>query len=683
MRKTLASLLATLLMLGCAGLSELGGPPTTEAERNEYAVAVETLPADPGTARKRLQAFVRRWPESPLADDAHMQLGDMALKRKDRKAALRHYEAVVTIHPDGKHSDTARLRVAQLEVKRGNHEPALAVMSQARLSRLSSDDRRAAYRVLANASDDPVAKLRWLSYLRGDEDEDEDGGDAIALIDVEIDLIVPQLDQSQLDAAAEQIGRRVPAARVRLRAAELAIDDGDLLRARTNLERAARLPLERQYEKRLATVRERLALEEEGTPNAAELPTFADLAGRRPSTARAVGTLGVVLPLSGRFAHFGEESLRGVLLAAEIFGQSSTQGERPAIRVLVRDSGGRPQRAAEAVRDLADDESVVAIIGPLLSGECEEAASAAQSEGVPLLTLTSREEIPRGRPYVFRVRTTPLQETQILVDHAMRELGAQRFAILYPRDAYGRGLRNLFWDAVEQRGGYVVAVAGYDPEATDFAGAIRRLVGYELLTEEEEAALKEREKMERRARRLPPEEAIVLREEAAAMTGVEGQPLPPIVDFDALFVPESHEKVVLIAPQLAFHEATGARLLGASGWHHQDLVSIAGKHVEGARFTTQFHAGSPVALVHAFAERYQAAFEKPADVLSAQAYDAANLVLVQLARGRNTREAVRDGVVAVRGYPGVTGVLSMRVDGNAGKRPFLLGIERGKIVEIE
>ena len=167
------------------------------------------------------------------------------------------------------------------------------------------------------------------------------------------------------------------------------------------------------------------------------------------------------------------------------------------------------------------------------------------------------------------------------------------------------------------------------------------------------------------------------------MTGVEGQPLPPIVDFDALFVPESHEKVVLIAPQLAFHEATGARLLGASGWHHQDLVSIAGKHVEGARFTTQFHAGSPVALVHAFAERYQAAFEKPADVLSAQAYDAANLVLVQLARGRNTREAVRDGVVAVRGYPGVTGVLSMRVDGNAGKRPFLLGIERGKIVEIE
>ena len=62
---------------------------------------------------------------------------------------------------------------------------------------------------------------------------------------------------------------------------------------------------------------------------------------------------------------------------------------------------------------------------------------------------------------------------------------------------------------------------------------------------------------------------------------------------------------------------------------------------------------------------------------------AANLALVQLARGRDTRGEMREGLLAVRSYPGVSGVLSMGADGNAHKRPFLMGVERGKIVELD
>ena len=47
------------------------------------------------------------------------------------------------------------------------------------------------------------------------------------------------------------------------------------------------------------------------------------------------------------------------------------------------------------------------------------------------------------------------------------------------------------------------------------------------------------------------------------------------------------------------------------------------------------------------------------------------------------REALRDGLLTTRAYPGVTGVLSMRSDGNASKRPYLLAVERGRIVQVE
>jgi len=326
---------------------------------------------------------------------------------------------------------------------------------------------------------------------------------------------------------------------------------------------------------------------------------------------------------------------------------------------------------------------VSAIIGPLLKGECEAAAAAAESVAVPLIAITARAEVAQGRPQVFRVRTQPSQEIEALVNYVTQEAGATRFAILYPRDAYGRGLRALFWDAVEARGGHIVGIASYEPDVTDFAEPIRRLVGFDLLDSSQKRALGDREDMLRRARRLPPDEAITLREEARALTTEDGEPLPPIVDFDALFIPESYEKVVLIAPQLAFHEVVGARLLGTSGWNDPELVRIAQHHVEGALFTSQYYADSPVPFVKDFGERFRATFDEEPAALAAQAYDAANLAIVQLARGRVSREELREGVLAIRAYPGVSGVLRMSADGNAHKRPFLLGVEHGHVTQID
>jgi branched-chain amino acid transport system substrate-binding protein len=139
---------------------------------------------------------------------------------------------------------------------------------------------------------------------------------------------------------------------------------------------------------------------------------------------------------------------------------------------------------------------------------------------------------------------------------------------------------------------------------------------------------------------------------------------------------------VLIAPQLAFHEVVGAQLLGAGGWYHSDLVKIARHHVADALFTAHYYADSSMPFVKEFTDRYVTTFGGEPDSIAAQAFDAANLVIVQLARGLDSRDDVRDGVLAIRAYPGVSGVLSMSADGNAHKRPFLLGVKRGRIRQI-
>jgi ABC-type branched-subunit amino acid transport system substrate-binding protein len=659
---------------GCAALMQ---PRVSEDEQRAYDAAATQLESDPQAAREAFEQLKQTWPDGPLVADAEFALGEIALGQGDVETALAQFHRVVTEHPGSTRADASRVRIAQIEHARGNEEAARSILGRVRTSRLPAAERREAQRVLADTAPDPVARLRWLALLRASAAEESE----IDAIDAEIDGILAELDEAGLARAASHLGDGPPIARVQLARAELALEAGDLEAARDALEAVEALALSPRYTTRFATAAERLRLREEGPTGAARPPSFAAMMRRpAPNTAATSGSIGVVLPLSGPFARFGEQSLQGVLLAAGVFASPNDLGAN--VRVVVRDSGGNPARAGAAVRELAELDFVSAIVGPLLSSECEAAAEAAESAGIPLLTLTAREEIARDRPHVFRLRTRPVEETQLLVERA-RAAGAARFAILYRDDAYGRGLRGLFWDAVEERGGRVVGVASYDPQATDFAEPIRRLAGYTLLDPEEKRLIAEREEMSRQARRASAEEAFELRQQAEELATQDGSPLPPIVDFDALFIPESYENVVLIAPQLAFHEVTGARLLGSEGWYHEDLVRLGREHVNGALFTAHFYPWSHVPYVRQFTARFEETFGRRPGVFEAQAYDATNLILVQMARGRQRRESLRKGVLATEAYPGVSGVIAMGPDGNAYKRPYLLGVERGRVVHYD
>jgi ABC-type branched-subunit amino acid transport system substrate-binding protein/predicted negative regulator of RcsB-dependent stress response len=693
------TLCLALLLQACASPRE---EQVSEQERAAYAQAVAALPQNPDAARQGLEAFLRSYPNGGLADDAAESLANIALAQGDLEAEQRWLRHLLAQHPDGSRSDPARVRLAKLEYGAGNFDGARRVLGPVRVDELSGNEAVEAYELFANLSEDPARRLYWLAQARRAAADET----LVQRLDSEIGLQLAALSDEDLLRAESQLGRDIPAGRLQLQRAARALGLGEFEAAGELLARAERLALTPADQQSLEALRQRIALRELAG-DAVELPTFAEVAERgAPVLDGATGSIGVVLPLSGPFARYGEESLRGILLAARVFDErsqrspeapaqaqrngdnspyplSAEQSPRSGVRLVIRDSRGDPQQAAAAVRELAEDENVLAIVGPLLSGPSEAAAVAAEDARVPLLTLTSRESVPRERSYVFRVRTTPDDEVRVLVDYAFETLKARRFAILHPDDGYGRGMRDRFWERVEEQGGRVVGVSGYDPEGTDFAKAIRRMIGYELLTRAEKDALQEREVLMRRARRLEPEVAAVVRDVAYAIRGPEGDPLPPRVDFDVVFIPDSHEKVVLLAPQLAFHEVTGVRLMGPEGWNHPDLVKIARKHVRGAVIASPFHKDSRFDFVSSFVASYEATFEGEPQAMAAQAFDATNLVQLQLARGQDSRDGVREGVIRTKAYPGSSGVITLLPDGNARKRPFLLGVRGGSIVALD
>ena len=487
-----------------------------------------------------------------------------------------------------------------------------------------------------------MAAIVWLAKARAEAPDDA----ATASLDTEIDGHVAALARPELEQAAEKLRGAVPAGRIRIREAELALQMGQVDAAGKALAQAAALPLTKADASRLTKVETQLVRKGGRLPKEAAAPAGAkpaQPAAAQPSpaapTREGVIGIGVALPLSGRFAKFGEESLGGVLLAAGVFEASPPPGTS-GVRLVVRDTGAGPEAAAAAIAELAGDPEVLAVVGPLLAEESETAAAAAESAGLPLLTLSAKAAAAAPGGHVYRFGATAQSEADALSKYALEVQSLKRFGVLYPEDPYGRGLRDLFEQAVQSRGGSIVRAIGYEPHVRDLAGPVREVLG-------------------------PP-----------------GKPgAPPAID--ALFVPDTRDKGALAAQALAAAGAGSVRVLGTRGWQSPELLRLGGTAIEGAIFTEPFDAGSSSPTVTDFTRRHHMSYGQTPDVMAAQAYDATRVLLAALPPGSGSRQELEERLRHVRGYPGASGTITIQDDGSVQKTPAIRGVRGGRIIELQ
>jgi len=373
------------------------------------------------------------------------------------------------------------------------------------------------------------------------------------------------------------------------------------------------------------------------------------------------GVVGCLLPLTGRFGIYGEEVLNGIQLGTGMFGET---GDGPDLELVIRDTKGKPEPALAGLEDLVHNEKVMAIIGPLSSRTAVAVAERAQGLGVPIITLTQREGITETGDMVFRNFLTPSKEVKRLLDPEIFEMGIKRFAILYPDNSYGRFFMNLFWDRLEEMGGTVAAVESYDPDTTDFADQIKKMTGryyprpYPLVRKLIEMRTPEEEES-----KLYPEEP------------------EPIIEFDAIFIPDNFQRVAMIAPQLVYHDVLDVLLMGTSLWQSPELIETAGDYVQGAIFPSGFFESSGESCVSAFSEDYLMDFDAMPGILVATGYDTITLLKHMMAvKHVRTREELKEALLECRDFPGLTGNVVFDPEGEVEKEPFLLTISGRRMV---
>lgn len=340
--------------------------------------------------------------------------------------------------------------------------------------------------------------------------------------------------------------------------------------------------------------------------------------------------VGCLLPMTGKFERFGNKTLRGVELALARF-QMLNPGMR--VQLIIKDTGGTPEQTVTAIRELSQ-QGVSAIIGPF--EEVEVAAQTAQSLGLPIMIISQKEGVEQAGDFVFRNFMSPQMQVHSLLNYTMNVLGISSYAVLYPQENFGRRYMEVFRDAVEARGGYIAAMAAYDPDTrADFGPDIRSL-----------------------------------RQQGS---------------FDAIFFPEGEKKSSMVIPQIFYYDlGKRVKLLGTNLWHDENLLTSTGNYLNNSIIVDGFAAESGRPNDVWFASEFEGLYNEAPSFIDAISFDSTYLVIKAAAVQQGaTRAQVRNNIMQMQLPETITGFTGFSPTGEAQRNLNILTVKKNQFLYLD
>ncbi|HEY8871763.1 MAG TPA: branched-chain amino acid ABC transporter substrate-binding protein [Stellaceae bacterium] len=202
-------------------------------------------------------------------------------------------------------------------------------------------------------------------------------------------------------------------------------------------------------------------------------------------------TIGINLPLTGADAHDAELIKDGAMLALdEANAQGGVAGYK--INVIVLDDGTAtagqydPAQAATNARKMVSDTSVVAAIGPQMSGSGKAMSPILSQGNLAIVTPSSTnpditdpkfagQYRPAGKAIYFRTVTTDAFQGPNMANYFADTLKVKSLYVLDDSGAYGVGIADAFQRQAEKRGIKVLGRDQLNPKEADYATVLTKI----------------------------------------------------------------------------------------------------------------------------------------------------------------------------------------------------------------
>jgi len=342
------------------------------------------------------------------------------------------------------------------------------------------------------------------------------------------------------------------------------------------------------------------------------------------SKARSGGFgIGVILPLTGDGAKYGEEAKRGIELAWTL-----SASDKSILRY--EDDQGLATVAVAAFQRLISGGDVPLVIGPMYSSTALAVAPIAERKRVVMFSPSaSTPDLTAAGDYVFRNWPSDIFEGGAMAAFVYDKLKQTNVAVLGHSLDYAMGITREFKRQYKALGGTLIAEDYYSPGTTDFRTALTKL----------------------------------------RSAGTQ-----------CLYLPGMYAEIALILRQ---QSELGYRPLNIScvGFDNVEILTLAGNSAEGVVFARPaFDPKGTNSAVRTFVDAFKAQFGTEPGVYAAHAYDAANIVLRAVERGGHTADGIRIALYQTKDFDGVTGRTTIDSNGDVEKTIQFMTVEQNAFV---
>ncbi len=180
--------------------------------------------------------------------------------------------------------------------------------------------------------------------------------------------------------------------------------------------------------------------------------------------------IGILLPLTGKLAKFGEIEKKSFVMAAdEINARGGVNGKK--VELLFEDTTGKPDVGRSSIEKLITEDKVVVIGGGYSSSVTWAAIAVAQQQKVPFLVNTGSADriTEQGWKYIFRLNP-PVSEYPGALKSFLAKIAkdVKTVAILHENSLFGQSGSEKFAQLAEKLGLKVLMKEGYEAGVVDF-----------------------------------------------------------------------------------------------------------------------------------------------------------------------------------------------------------------------
>jgi branched-chain amino acid transport system substrate-binding protein len=306
------------------------------------------------------------------------------------------------------------------------------------------------------------------------------------------------------------------------------------------------------------------------------------------------------------------------------------------IGLISFDSRGDVRNAVDLAQQIVDDPQIVALVGPVFSGETAAAMPIFDAAGLPVVTpsATNPGLGQKGWRTFHRVVGTDADQGPAAASWLVEQAGVDTVAVVDDGTLYGKSLADLAVEEFTLRGVTVAPRQQVDPGNKDYSSVVSIIAG------------------------IPSVDAVYFGGIGQAGSQLERQLREQNVE--ALFVGGDG---VFLASFLQ------SALAGPGGG---DNILVTCPCVGPASTPAQ----------RAFAEQYLATFSSVPDYFAAEGYDAASTLLAGIGAGARSRSALLDWLDAVS-FDGITKTVRFDARGEVVGSPiYFFTIQQGTFVPV-